>query len=792
MISTPIFMWSKPDVNPHYSNQQAQRGKANMKLRAKLLVLYAVSMMLLMLVLGGILYWSLWEERLRTIRTDLSNNLKQVDFVLSTFFAEMEGDIRALAANDTVRTRDDGDFTNFLSADEKTFQYRIGKREQEIIHLLNNYRLTHPYVNSVYVGRENGSFVRSHKRQKPTRYDPRDRPWYKLAKSNPGKVMRTDAYPSLTTSDVNIGIVQALLDEQGKVYGVVGADVTLINLTQFIATYKGNLLGRLLVVDHNGLILTDLGEELLFKKVGQYSPELEKALLHADRGFAPVTIQNKKHYVVFRNAVWPGWKIAFVIPSANIERQITHRIARTLAGLFVALTLLSILTLIGLNRYVARPLNRLIGETDDIARTSDLDRRIDIDSRDEIGRLAGAYNQMLATLNRADVSLRQSGKKYRDIFDNAVMGIYQSTPEGLYRSVNPTLARIFGYTTPEEMIADVKDIRREVYVNPEDRTRFMRTLEQKDVVRGFETEFKRRDGSRFWVSINGKAVRDAQGNVVHYEGTIEDITAQKLAERELATYRAHLEKLVKERTAELEIAKDRAEAADRIKSAFLATMSHELRTPLNSIIGFTGILLQGIVGPLNDEQKKQLGMVRGSAQHLLSLINDVLDISKIEAGQLRMTDEPFDLREALEKTVASARPLAEKKGLALSCAVSDGIDRITADRRRVEQVLLNLISNAVKFTERGSVTVECRSDGDQVRISVTDTGIGIRPEDRETIFQAFRQVDSGVNRRYEGTGLGLPISRRLVELMGGRIEIESEWGSGSTFSFSLPRERKAP
>ncbi len=792
MISTPIFMWSKPDVNPHYSNQQAQRGKANMKLRAKLLVLYAVSMMLLMLVLGGILYWSLWEERLRTIRTDLSNNLKQVDFVLSTFFAEMEGDIRALAANDTVRTRDDGDFTNFLSADEKTFQYRIGKREQEIIHLLNNYRLTHPYVNSVYVGRENGSFVRSHKRQKPTRYDPRDRPWYKLAKSNPGKVMRTDAYPSLTTSDVNIGIVQALLDEQGKVYGVVGADVTLINLTQFIATYKGNLLGRLLVVDHNGLILTDLGEELLFKKVGQYSPELEKALLHADRGFAPVTIQNKKHYVVFRNAVWPGWKIAFVIPSANIERQITHRIARTLAGLFVALTLLSILTLIGLNRYVARPLNRLIGETDDIARTSDLDRRIDIDSRDEIGRLAGAYNQMLATLNRADVSLRQSGKKYRDIFDNAVMGIYQSTPEGLYRSVNPTLARIFGYTTPEEMIADVKDIRREVYVNPEDRTRFMRTLEQKDVVRGFETEFKRRDGSRFWVSINGKAVRDAQGNVVHYEGTIEDITAQKLAERELATYRAHLGKLVKERTAELEIAKDRAEAADRIKSAFLATMSHELRTPLNSIIGFTGILLQGIVGPLNDEQKKQLGMVRGSAQHLLSLINDVLDISKIEAGQLRMTDEPFDLREALEKTVASARPLAEKKGLALSCAVSDGIDRITADRRRVEQVLLNLISNAVKFTERGSVTVECRSDGDQVRISVTDTGIGIRPEDRETIFQAFRQVDSGVNRRYEGTGLGLPISRRLVELMGGRIEIESEWGSGSTFSFSLPRERKAP
>jgi len=271
---------------------------------------------------------------------------------------------------------------------------------------------------------------------------------------------------------------------------------------------------------------------------------------------------------------------------------------------------------------------------------------------------------------------------------------------------------------------------------------------------------------------------------------VEDITAQKLAEQELATYRDHLERLVKERTAELEMAKERAEAADRIKSAFLATMSHELRTPLNSIIGFTGIILQGIVGPLNDEQKKQLGMVRGSAQHLLSLINDVLDISKIEAGQLQITHEDFDLREALEKTVASVRPLAEKKGLTLSCTVSDGIDMIPADRRRVEQVLLNLISNAVKFTEQGSVMVECKSDGDRVMISVTDTGIGIRPEDLDTIFQDFRQVDSGMTRKYEGTGLGLSISKRLVNLMGGQIQVESRWGSGSTFSFSLPRERR--
>jgi len=218
-------------------------------------------------------------------------------------------------------------------------------------------------------------------------------------------------------------------------------------------------------------------------------------------------------------------------------------------------------------------------------------------------------------------------------------------------------------------------------------------------------------------------------------------------------------------------------------------MSHELRTPLNSIIGFTGIILQGIVGPLNDEQKKQLNMVRGSAQHLLSLINDVLDISKIEAGQLQIVCEDYDLRQTIEKAVESARPLAGEKGLELTCAISPEIEPIPGDRRRVEQILLNLISNAIKFTEKGSITIKCEPEGDNVTIQVIDTGIGIKEEDTEMIFQAFQQIDLGLSRKYEGTGLGLSICKKLVELMGGKIRVASVWGSGSTISFSLPKER---
>jgi signal transduction histidine kinase len=218
-------------------------------------------------------------------------------------------------------------------------------------------------------------------------------------------------------------------------------------------------------------------------------------------------------------------------------------------------------------------------------------------------------------------------------------------------------------------------------------------------------------------------------------------------------------------------------------------MSHELRTPLNSIIGFTGIILQGIVGPLNDEQKKQMGMVRDSSRHLLSLINDVLDISKIEAGQMQVASENYDLRQTIEKAVESARPLAGKKGLELTCKISPEIETTTGDRRRVEQILLNLISNAIKFTERGSVKIECEPEGDNIMVRVIDTGIGIKDEDLETIFQAFRQIDSEMTRKYEGTGLGLSICKRLVELMGGTIWVTSVWGSGSTFCFSLPDER---
>jgi PAS domain S-box-containing protein len=292
-----------------------------------------------------------------------------------------------------------------------------------------------------------------------------------------------------------------------------------------------------------------------------------------------------------------------------------------------------------------------------------------------------------------------------------------------------------------------------------------------------EAAFLLKDGSTCSYSFTGKRI--LFDGLVCLVGVGVDISERKQAEE-------GLEVKIAERTRDLEAARVRAEEADRIKSAFLATMSHELRTPLNSIIGFTGIVLQGLAGPLTPEQTRQLSMVQGSARHLLALINDVLDISKIEARQLEIRPITFDLRASIERVASLVSPLAEKKGLALRIHTETSLGQIWNDQRRFEQILLNLLNNAIKFTERGEVALTAELEGEQVYIRVADTGIGMKEQDLAQLFQPFRQIDSGLQRQHEGTGLGLAICRKLAGLLGGSIRAESTWGRGSVFAVTLP------
>jgi len=348
--------------------------------------------------------------------------------------------------------------------------------------------------------------------------------------------------------------------------------------------------------------------------------------------------------------------------------------------------------------------------------------------------------------------------------------------DGYFKSLNPSWERVLGFTREELMAKPYLE-----FTHPEDRSATgeeAAQLVQGSVTLAFENRYRCKDGSYRWLLWNSISL---PGQQVIY-GAARDITERKLAEEERGRATASLESANRE----LELRNREVERATRLKSKFLASMSHELRTPLNAIVGFSELLAEQASGGLNDKQKRFVGHIRQGASHLLQLINDILDLSKIEAGQLELRSEDFPLEDALPEVLSTIRPLAMAKNIGVEHTLQRGLS-IYADRVRFKQVLYNLLSNAVKFTPRdGKITIEADSDGRSAVISVTDTGIGIRLEDQAMVFEEFRQVEGAGGAHAEGTGLGLAITRRLVEQQGGAISLQSELGKGSRFTFTVP------
>jgi signal transduction histidine kinase/DNA-binding response OmpR family regulator len=279
----------------------------------------------------------------------------------------------------------------------------------------------------------------------------------------------------------------------------------------------------------------------------------------------------------------------------------------------------------------------------------------------------------------------------------------------------------------------------------------------------------------------GAVFNEMAGSIRESQGTLEQRVAQRTQELSFAN------DLLKRSESQLQTANQDLAAANRLKSEFLANMSHELRTPLNAIIGFSELLQDQVFGQLNERQAKYVSNILTSGRHLLQLINDILDLSKIEAGRMELHLESFSLQDALGEVETIVQPLATRKRVKLQLSLEGNLPAVVADRSKLKQIMYNLLSNATKFTpESGTVTVHAEVSEGQVQVAVRDTGIGIRPEDKDQIFQEFRQADGSAARQYEGTGLGLALTRRFVQMHGGRIWVDSEVGHGSTFTFSLP------
>ena len=427
-----------------------------------------------------------------------------------------------------------------------------------------------------------------------------------------------------------------------------------------------------------------------------------------------------------------------------------------------------------------------------------------------------------------DIGERRKGEKkiietrdfLENIFKTTADGIIVSSPEGYITMVNEAVEQMLGYSKDELIGKHPTELGIKGSEHDKIREEFITKLFEEGHVVGFEHTWVRKDGSFVDIEMNITFLKDPQENITGAVASVRDITERKRHQEELKKAYEKMEMRVKERTAELEQAKEVAEVANKAKSEFLANMSHELRTPMNHIIGFTELVVDKKFGDLNGSQEEYLGDVLDSSKHLLSLINDILDLSKVEAGKLKLELSDFNLESLLESSLVMFKEKSFKHGIDLSIVTDQIPETITADERKLKQVLYNLLSNAMKFTPDGGKVlliarkVDCVvrpglrcGDPEDLRIiedqidlgddpdvefrecvefSVSDTGIGIKPEHQKTIFDPFEQVDGTSSRKYQGTGLGLSLTKNLVELHGGKIWVESKGeGNGSTFNFII-------
>jgi PAS domain S-box-containing protein len=403
---------------------------------------------------------------------------------------------------------------------------------------------------------------------------------------------------------------------------------------------------------------------------------------------------------------------------------------------------------------------------------------------------------MRASANQGDSTaiVPIAENRYRRLLEAAPDGIVEVDGSGRIVLVNSQAEKLFGYRRQELLGKSVEILMPERFRerHPKHRAGYCAHSVIRPMGSGLDLRALRADGTEFAVDINLSPFQGENGPGVIC--VIRDVTDRKAVEEQIKMLNLSLEQRTRDlalTNTELEIRNREVEKANRLKSNFLATMSHELRTPLNSIIGFSDLLAEQTAGPLTEKQERFVGHIRESSRHLLALINDILDLSKIEAGRLELKYESFPMGVATAEVLSTVRPLAALKGVELLTEFSEELT-LYADRVRLRQVLYNLLSNAIKFTpQEGRVRLLARSEESLICVSVIDTGFGIPREEQESIFEPFHQLLAPMQSVREGTGLGLSITKLLVEQHGGKIWVESGPAKGSKFHFTLPKLRPA-
>ncbi len=615
-----------------------------------------------------------------------------------------------------------------------------------------------------------------------------------------------DVVKSVSLRNILVRIAISVKDAGKEEIGVVVAQMPMNSLYYVIKGTAGIRKGyenlKVDLVDREGLLLysssnkkgilkdtyfnwSSLKKSMSFKKIGSF--------LHLNHS------SGEKEFCVFvrehgyLDYMGHGWTLFVGIPTKTAFAPAVKLRDRMIFILTICLGV-SLLIVMFFSRSITKPISKLTQGAEALGK-GDLGYRVEIRTKDELGQLASSFNKMAEDLTKrtkeltaanenlqreiidrekTEEKLIESEHLYQDLYDNAPdMYCSVDAKTTLVIQCNLTLAEKLGYSKDEIVGKPIFHLYHPGCM--EGVKNAFNTFVTKGEVNNAELILQHKNGSKIFVILNVSASRDKQGNVHHSRSSWRDITERKKAEEELLN------------------AKEHAEVASRTKSEFLASMSHEIRTPMNAIIGMADLLTDT---ELSEEQREYVEISKNAGDNLLNLLSDILDISKIESGYLEMEQIGFDLHELIKKTGDVMAIRAHAKGLEFVDDIEDDVPgKLIGDPNRLRQICVNLIGNAIKFTRKGEIVfrvhLENQTDGYvSLLFSVTDTGIGIPHEKKESIFDIFSQADSSTTRKFGGTGLGLSIARKFVEMMHGRIWVESEEGKGSVFYFSAEFQKQ--
>ena len=594
-----------------------------------------------------------------------------------------------------------------------------------------------------------------------------------------------------------VTIAVAVRDADGKVIGALGGTTELGKpnfLDNIVQSSYGKSGGYLLIAPQHKLFVTATDKSRIMQPVP--APGLNVMLDQYMQGYegfgVAVSSRGVSELSAAKGIPAAGWFVMATLPTREAFAPIDAMKQRLLLSSIFFTLLAGALSWWLIARMLRQQLAPMLTASRALSSLAIGDQPIQalpVTSQDEIGELIGGFNRLLEMLRKREEALRDSAFLLKESQRIGLLGGWHADPirntvmwtEGVYEITELPLD--FRPDLETALDAYLPDSRRRVVENLTQAIRIGDAFSIQVELRGAQS------GMHKWCELRGFPHYDPEGRIDYLTGTLQDISERKQAETELRQHRDHLERLVEERTAALSIAKEAAESASRAKSTFLSNMSHELRTPMNGVMGMVDMALRRATDP---QQIDWLKKSKSSAQHLLAVINDILDISKIEADRLTLETIRFKFGEVLDNLLSLLGHKAQEKQIKLLVDLDPEVPSMAflGDPLRLGQILLNLAGNALKFTDHGSITVRARRlddspEGVLLRIEVSDTGIGITPEQKQRLFCAFEQADGSMTRKYGGTGLGLAITKRLVQLMGGEIGVESTPGQGSTFWFTV-------